>query len=1028
MTKLTIGPESRAGWSDQPAGHDASDLAPAADRAAFATPEDERYREEAAAGRGGMGVVAMTRDRRLGRVVALKRVADDVDDDGQRARLMREASITARLEHPGVVAIHDAGTDLDGAPFYTMRLIRGESLQAALAGAPTLDARLAYLRPLLAATEAVAYAHARGIVHGDLKPGNIMVGDFGQTQVVDWGAARVLPDAEPELTSDPALVGDERDHAGTPAYMSPERARGAPSDRGSDVWALGAILFELLRGRRYAEDERRADVLAWLRGRPGSWPRWPVEVPPELAAIAARALAWEADARYRDAAALADDLRRYLDGRRVAAHAYSSLELARRLVRAWRWPIAVLIAAAAVGAIALAASWRRIERHRVRAIAAERVTARALAEADETLGAALASRAVAALAVGSVAEAEVLAAHALTRGESAAARGVLVGTAGWDHPSAILRRSLAGCLHAAPGDGEHALCLDDDGLVLWRVVPDEAPRWRHAGPALAATVLDGAVVVWTPGSELLVLELETGVLRHRVPISRPRTLTVEPTTLGREALYHSNHALFAVDVATGVTRAIGTPCGSQRIASLGVGASAIVVVCWDGAVEVGGAEGSFVRVGTSGLRAPARPATAVGVSADQRTIALGASDGSVQVIELDRWAPAPPRPIGASRIDQLRFVGPDLAVVADEGGVGLWTRDLASERGRLPVAVSRRIEVAGEELITAGAGWVRWRIPPPSLRHRVVAPAGYGTLAVAAVGGWRAAGRGDGVIDLWRDDPTVPVRQLAITDVVIKQVTFSDDGTRLGAAVAGPENLAEIAVESGAVTLLPVADRDDGCCARARLLADGTLLGFHYDDRRTRWRGAEVAVTAAPRAIDVAQVAGSDELVTLGADGGLAVERGAVRTSVGAVSGGLAVAGTAGAIAVGLRDRVEVRDRRGEVRWSATTAAATLALAFDRDGTWLAGGGSDGVIRIWSATTGALAATVPGHAGRIDALAFDGASALWSASWDGTARRWELAGLRAEPAQLVAASEARWTISLAQALAAGAASSPTIGR
>jgi len=187
-------------------------------------------------------------------------------------------------------------------------------------------------------------------------------------------------------------------------------------------------------------------------------------------------------------------------------------------------------------------------------------------------------------------------------------------------------------------------------------------------------------------------------------------------------------------------------------------------------------------------------------------------------------------------------------------------------------------------------------------------------------------------------------------------------------------------------------------------------------------------VTAAPRAIVVAQVAGSDELVTLGADGALAVERGAVRTSVGAVSGGLTVAGAAGAIAVGLRDRVEVRDRRGEVRWSATTAAATLALAFDRDGTWLAGGGSDGVIRIWSATTGALAATVPGHAGRIDALAFDGASALWSASWDGTARRWELAGLRAEPAQLVAASEARWTISLAQALAAGAASSPTIGR
>ncbi len=1029
MTRSTIAPEapaaleSRVGWSEQPLGDRGADrdVADVGAGSPFATPADERYRELAAAGRGGMGVVAMTHDRRLGRVVALKRVADDVDAPAERARLMREASITARLEHPGIVAVHDAGTDADGAPFYTMRLIRGRSLAAALAAARDPGARLAFVRPLLAATEAVAYAHARGIAHGDLKPGNLMVGDFGEVQVVDWGAARVLADAEADLAADPALAAArDGDHGGTPAYLSPERARAEPSGRRADVWALGAILFEILAGRRLIDEPGGAAALARLRGPARPLPTWPADVPAELAAIAARALAWAPAARYPDAAAMADDLRRYFDGRRVTAHAYSSLELARRLVRAWRWPLAVVLAATIAGAIALAASWRRIERHRSRALAAEQATAAALAEARATLGAALASRAVAAQADGAVAEAEVLAAHALTLGESADARGVLATTAAQRQPEAVSRRGLGGCQHVMPGDAAHALCLDDGAVALWQVAPVEARRWRQPEAVVAATVVEGRwVVAWTPRSELLILDVATGAVRHRVATPRPRTLTVEPTIVGRAALYHSNHSVVAVDLEAGVARGLGEPCGGQRIASVGVGGPTIAIVCWDGAVQLGGLDGGFRFAGRSDLRAPSRPATAVALSPDQRTIAIGATDGSVQVIARDGWRAAPPRARGPARIDQLRFVGDTLAVLGDDGGVALWSHPTGEPRGWLPVAVGRQLQAAGDDLITTGAGWVRWRLPRPTRRHEVVAPAGYGPLATSPTSGWRAAGRGDGVVDLWRDDLATPVRHLQVSDVVIKEVAFSADGARLAVATAGGPGLVDVDVATGEQSALPPSARGIGCCARAVVRADGTLVGFHYDGHRSRWRGGVAVVDDGARAVDVTRTA-ADELVTLGVDGAVALDRAPAPGPAFVVPGAINVASAPdGAwLAFGLRDRVEVRDRDGGRRWTAPTATAVLAVAISADGRWLATGGSDGTVAIWAAATGALAATVRGHRGRIEGLAFVGADTLWSVGWDGTAQRSDLTWIATDPAALVTTFERRWTITLAQALAA----------
>ncbi|TNF32884.1 MAG: serine/threonine protein kinase, partial [Deltaproteobacteria bacterium] len=205
---------------------------------ALGVPEGARYAEISPLAEGGMGRVALVLDRRLNRQVALKRPR--ATTAAARARLEQEAAITAQLEHPNVVAVHDAGEDAEGA-YYTMRLVRGRSLEEALEGAPLAE-RLGTLRHFLAACEGVAFAHSVGILHRDLKPHNVMVGEFGETQVVDWGVARpigaadattwraVLPDGPAETVAGEVV--------GTPAYMSPEQTRpGAALDRRADVWS-----------------------------------------------------------------------------------------------------------------------------------------------------------------------------------------------------------------------------------------------------------------------------------------------------------------------------------------------------------------------------------------------------------------------------------------------------------------------------------------------------------------------------------------------------------------------------------------------------------------------------------------------------------------------------------------------------------------------------------------------------------------------------------------------------------------------
>jgi serine/threonine protein kinase len=188
----------------------------------------ELYQIEGEQGRGGIGVVMRARDRRLDRLVALKQLQRD--DRVARERFEREMRITAKLQHPGVVPVHEAGRFPSGEPFYAMKLVEGRSLKELIAEKKTLEERMALLPHVLAVTETIAYAHSKGIIHRDLKPANVIVGAFGETVVIDWGLAKDLGEdltgrqANPigtpyRVATDGALtvVGQV---IGTPAYMS----------------------------------------------------------------------------------------------------------------------------------------------------------------------------------------------------------------------------------------------------------------------------------------------------------------------------------------------------------------------------------------------------------------------------------------------------------------------------------------------------------------------------------------------------------------------------------------------------------------------------------------------------------------------------------------------------------------------------------------------------------------------------------------------------------------------------------------
>jgi WD40 repeat protein len=318
--------------------------------------DPNRYEQICEHARGGLGRIVRAVDRRLGRTVAVKELLRR--DDWHEARFVREALITARLEHPGIVPVHEAGRWPNGDPYYVMKLVEGRTLKELMASHQTPRERLGLLQHLIAVADAVGYAHSEGVVHRDVKPSNVIVGSFGETIVVDWGLARdckrdLAEPSEEMLAEGSGVSTISGKVVGTPAYMAPEQARGELVDARADVYAIGAVLYELLAGKAPHHDQTPKAMLdRVIAGPPPPLVIIAPTVPRELADIIAKAMARVPQDRYANATLLAEDLRAFQTGKLVSAHSYTTWQLVRKKLALHRGVVAVALASAvALGAV-----------------------------------------------------------------------------------------------------------------------------------------------------------------------------------------------------------------------------------------------------------------------------------------------------------------------------------------------------------------------------------------------------------------------------------------------------------------------------------------------------------------------------------------------------------------------------------------------------------------------------------------------------------------------------------------------------
>src|SRR5262245_38228454 len=322
------------------------------------TVDPRSYRISGEVAQGGIGRILRARDERLDRPVALKELRTSAGSVAEE-RFVREALLTARLQHSSIVPLYEAGRWPTGEPFYAMKYVAGRSLLDVILERHTLEQRLGLLPHVLAVAEAMAYAHSEHSIHRDLKPANIIVGSYGETVVIDWGLAKRLseeqresgatieerrsaPPEEPAPASQTAPVSALTMHGavmGTPAYMPLEQATGKRVDERADVYALGAILYHVLAGAcPYDGDTPATIVQKVIAGPPAPIEEQQKGIPEDLLAIVKKAMARDPADRYPSAKELADDLRRFQAGPIRAAHKYSLMERLRRFVlrhRAW---------------------------------------------------------------------------------------------------------------------------------------------------------------------------------------------------------------------------------------------------------------------------------------------------------------------------------------------------------------------------------------------------------------------------------------------------------------------------------------------------------------------------------------------------------------------------------------------------------------------------------------------------------------------------------------------------------------------
>jgi WD40 repeat protein len=737
--------------------------------------ERNRYTLFGEVARGGLGRILRAHDSHLDRPVALKELLEPSSD--ARARFLTEAHITARLQHPSIIPIYEAGLWPTGEPFYAMRLVSGRSLKEVIAGTKTLAQRLALLPHVLAAAEAVAYAHSQHVIHRDLKPDNILVGEFGETVVIDWGLGKDLSrqESSPSASAAPGLDTRPKEGEaltvagtvmGTPAYMPLEQAGGHPVDERADVYALGAILYHLLAGARpYEGDSAWAVVRQVMSGPPVPLAERQKGIPQELLTIVSKAMARAPAERYRTAREMAEDLRRFQTGQIVGAHQYTRLQLLQRFVRRYRVAVAALLLLAVVGSVSM---WRIV----VERDLARRKEAEAVERAD----------ALTLMQVRSAVQQDPNTIAWLGRLSPGFKRWSEVRTVAADAKA----RGLATLLHGHSkaisairftSDGRQLLTGSDDRTVrLWdleqgtsRVLKGHTDEvWLISlspdGQRAVSTGKDGTLRVWelpTGGSRVFqghekpvvgVAFLPDG---HRlVSAGRDGTLRIWDLTSGKATrVFRVEGSLFS--------RMVLSPDGRQVVTST---VNEPVVRVWD--VERG------KPLMLAGHQQPVR---AVAFSPDGALIATGSDDQTVRV-----WDP---------RTGEGRVLGEQLGTIQAL---------VFSPDGRTLAASGSGLEIRLWDLSTG-------------LRRELSGHEGkVEVLAFSPDGKWLASGGHDRSVRLW-EPSTGQSRVLGGLGGTVHQFAFSRDGRQL--AVGGVDALVRlfpVTEPGGRVLEAPNGFRYDG--------------------------------------------------------------------------------------------------------------------------------------------------------------------------------------------------------------------------
>ena len=696
--------------------------------------------------RGGLGRIIEAVDLRLKRTVAIKELLSHSPE--AEVRFVREALITSRLQHPNIVPVHEAGRWPEGERFYAMKLVDGRTLADELAAADSDSERLKLLPAVIDVCGAIAYAHSQGILHRDLKPANVLVGAFGETVLIDWGLAKDLHARDDDSSSGGggARRSDETVEGivvGTPPYMAPEQAAARPTDERSDVYALGAMLYHVLSGRRPYDDVHPTEVLkAVVAGPPALLSEMSRDMPPDLLAIVNKAMARDPDDRYPTAKEMAEELVRFQTGQLVAAHDYSALEIIRRFFV--RHTATISIALLAFFALVVGGAWsfREINEERRQA---EKNAEEALTRLDE---------------------------FRLERARSLLERD----------PTAALAqlRSIEELGRVSPGAASVAAEAEDRGVArhvgMAHAERVDALAFAPSGRHLASVGGGAAVVLW---------DVETG-RSQAFAGHEDRVSTVDFSPDGRRFATGSHDGTVRIwtTAQRGVERVLRGHAGAVRRVRFGPNGRWLVSIGEDRTVRRWRVADGAVQVGA--VKAVERRAF-VFFSPEGRSVVTGGHGTHVRRWNVSDWTSevVVAHRAGVTALAQSRD-GRHLASADEQGTVvftDLETGDVARYRGHEGPVLD--LAFSGDGLRVASAGFDRTvrvlrldgRAPRVFTGHleRVA------VVAFAPDDRHVVSGSWDRVIRVWNLDTSESQRLLGHRDV-ISSLVFSADGTYLASA------------------------------------------------------------------------------------------------------------------------------------------------------------------------------------------------------------------------------------------------------